>query len=159
MHDFLANPGSPGPFGALMDEYARAAQEFCLVAESLADKRFAEERASEDPDCVSARAICGHACGAAWGYANCLRHAQGIEMTSPPVAPADRIRIAPDVRAPLVDALRYTEESIAALRVLSDAAVEALEWRVSWGPLYNPESMLEHGIVHLLRHRRQLERW
>lgn len=25
--------------------------------------------------------------------------------------------------------------------------------------LYNPESMLEHAICHLLRHRRQLERW
>ena len=71
-----------------MDEYARAADEFCRVAESFSDERFAEERPSEDPDCVSVRAICGHACGAAWGYATYLRHAQEIDMTSPPVSPA-----------------------------------------------------------------------
>jgi hypothetical protein len=29
---------------------------------------------------------------------------------------------------------------------------------VNWGPVYDPEGMLEHGIVHLLRHRRQIER-
>jgi len=48
---------------------------------------------------------------------------------------------------------------VAPLRELDEETVDAMEWRVRWGPLYNPESMLEHAIVHLLRHRRQLERW
>ena len=142
-----------------MDEYARAAEEFCRVAESFSDERFVAERPSDDSDCVSIRAICGHACGAAWGYANYLRHAQEIEMTSPPVPPGERIRGPADVRATLADATPYTETSIAPLLRLEDERVEAMEWRVRWGPLYNPESMLEHAIVHLLRHRRQIERW
>ena len=36
---------------------------------------------------------------------------------------------------------------------------EIVQFQVRWGPVYDPEMILEHGIVHLLRHRRQLERW
>ena len=142
-----------------MDEYARAAEEFCRIAESFGEEQFVEERTSDDPDCVSVRTICVHACGSAWGYANYLRHAQGIEMESPAVPVSERIKDPADVREPLAEAIRFTEESIAPLRELDEETVDAMEWRVRWGPLYNPESMLEHAIVHLLRHRRQLERW
>jgi hypothetical protein len=143
----------------MMDEYARAADEFCRVAESFTSDRFVEERSSNDPDCTSVRAICMHACGAAWGYANYLRHAQEIEMQSPAIPPTESIRISSDVRGALAEAILFTEQSVAPLRDLDEDVVDAMEWRVRWGPLYNPESMLEHGIVHLLRHRRQLERW
>jgi len=33
-----------------------------------------------------------------------------------------------------------------------------LTFRMSWGTLFNPEILLEHAIVHLLRHRRQIAR-
>ena len=32
---FIHHPGLSGPFGALMDEYARAAEDFCRVVESF----------------------------------------------------------------------------------------------------------------------------
>ena len=31
--------------------------------------------------------------------------------------------------------------------------------KVAWGQLYDVEQMMEHAIVHVLRHRRQIERW
>ena len=31
--------------------------------------------------------------------------------------------------------------------------------RVSWGQLYDVEQIFEHAIVHILRHRRQIERF
>jgi hypothetical protein len=42
--------------------------------------------------------------------------------------------------------------------------ISAAWWRVSilhgfWGPRYDPEMLLEHAVCHVLRHRRQLERW
>jgi hypothetical protein len=64
-----------------------------------------------------------------------------------------------DVRVVLAEELRLTEASVDPLRVLSEKEVMAMEFRVSWGAVYNPESMLEHAICHLLRHRRQLEHW
>ena len=42
---------------------------------------------------------------------------------------------------------------------MSDEAVAAITFPVRWGPIYDPEMILEHAIVHLLRHRRQIERW
>ena len=30
---------------------------------------------------------------------------------------------------------------------------------VSWGQLYDIEQLMEHAIVHILRHRRQVERF
>ena len=30
---------------------------------------------------------------------------------------------------------------------------------VSWGQQYNVEQLMEHAIVHILRHRRQIERF
>jgi len=30
---------------------------------------------------------------------------------------------------------------------------------VRWGQKYDPEQLLEHAIVHILRHRRQIERF
>ena len=41
---FLAHPGRPGAFGALMDEYARAAEDFCKVVETVNDSRFDSEK-------------------------------------------------------------------------------------------------------------------
>ena len=36
--------------------------------------------------------------------------------------------------------------------------VSSILFPVNGGPVYDPQGMLEHGIVHLLRHRRQIER-
>jgi len=42
---------------------------------------------------------------------------------------------------------------------MSEEEVLALSFPVRWGPTYDPEMILEHAVCHLLRHRRQLERW
>jgi len=55
---FIRHPGLSGPFGALMDEYARAAEDFCRVVESFDVARFDAERPSNNPNTVSPRAIC-----------------------------------------------------------------------------------------------------
>ena len=41
---FVRYPGRTGALGALMDEYARAAQDFCQVVETFDDSRFASEK-------------------------------------------------------------------------------------------------------------------
>ena len=66
---FIRHPGLSGPFGALMDEYARAAEDFCRVAEHFDLPRFDATRPSNNPNTVSPRAICLHVIGAAHRYA------------------------------------------------------------------------------------------
>src|SRR4051812_4314029 len=77
---FIRHPGLSGPFGALMDEYARAAGDFCGVVESFDLPRFVAERASSNPSTVSPHAICLHVCGAAHRYAHYIRKARGVDF-------------------------------------------------------------------------------
>src|SRR5436305_14656711 len=72
---FIRHPGLSGPFGALMDEYARAAEDFCRVVESFDPARFDVERPSNNPGTVSTREICLHVIGAAHRCTHFVRQA------------------------------------------------------------------------------------
>jgi len=156
---FLRAPGRFGPFGALMDEYARAAEDFCRVVESFESTRFFAERESRDVNTRSPWTICVHVCSAAHRYAHYVRKARGVDHV-------DRFELNPkliaspaDVRVRLAEAIRYTEETVEPLLDATDEEIQALAFTVRWGPRYDPEMILEHAVCHLLRHRRQLERW
>mgnify|MGYP006337954811 CR=1 FL=1 len=56
-------------------------------------------------------------------------------------------------------AFRYTEAALDGLYGASESEIARVTFPVRLGPTYDPEMILEHGIVHLLRHRRQIERW
>jgi uncharacterized damage-inducible protein DinB len=155
--DFIARPGLPGAFGALMDEYARAAEDFCSTVEALPVDLFQRERESADPETVSIQTICAHVVGAAHGYAIYIRNARGMSKRERP--PLDVLRAAEPagIRPLLTEALRLTEESVEGL-IDKNEILEPLRFQVRWGPTYDPEMLLEHAIVHLLRHRRQITR-
>jgi hypothetical protein len=155
---FLDRPGAPGMFGALMDEYARAAEDFCLTIEAVSVERFRRDAPSEDPDTVSLRAICRHAVGAAHRYADYILEARGLPFADRFVLPPEAISDPAAVRPALAEMLRYTEQSLADWYE-DPAPAEKTTFTVRWGPTYDPEMILEHAIVHLLRHRRQVERW
>ena len=154
---FLTTPGLPGAIGALLDEYARAAEDFCRVVESLPPAEFGTERPSPDPQTVSQRAVCAHVCGAAFRYADYIRKARGLPYVQEP-----RVVPVPDpaaVRPLLVEAFRYTEGAVEGMHAWSEAEISKILFQVRWGPTYDTDMILEHAICHLLRHRRQLERW
>jgi len=153
---FLDHPGRPGPFGALMDEYARAAGELCAVIEAIPVDRFERERPDLEIEHRSIRQVITHVARAAYGYASHLRKAQDLPReTLGPIETATPAELRPHLAA----ALRYTERSIQSLYAADEATYSALRFEVPWGPTYDPEMLLEHAIVHLLRHRRQIERW
>jgi hypothetical protein len=156
---FIRHPGRSGPFGALMDEYARAAEDFCRVVESFDAARFAAERASDNPSTVSPHAICLHVCGVAHRYAHYIRKVRGVDFVEKYELEPSRLGSPQDVRGLLVEAIVFTEATVEPLLGATEAEVQALSFTVRWGPRYDPEMILEHAVCHLLRHRRQLERW
>ena len=156
---FIQEPGAAGPFGALMDEYARAADEFCRVVESFDAARFASERASNTEETRTPRAVCIHVCGAAHRYAHYIRKARGLDFVDRYQLDPERLHAPQDVRALLTEGTRLMEETVAPLRGATDSEIQAVSFNVRWGPRYDPEMILEHAVCHLLRHRRQLERW
>ena len=128
---FLRAPGRSGALGALMDEYARAAEDFCRVVETFDAVRFVAERPGES-ELRSRRAVCAHVCASARLYADLVRKVRGMphvdrydETGWTPPSPAD-------VRGVLAETLRYTEEAVEGLGELSDEAVQALVIRSVW---------------------------
>ena len=156
---FIHHPGLFGPFGALMDEYARAAEDFCRVVESFDLARFDTERPSNDPNTISPRAICLHVIGAAHRYAHYIRKARGAAFVERYEADPARLNSPRDVRGLLTEGIVLTEQTVEPLLKATEQEIQTLSFAVRWGPRYDPEMILEHAVCHLLRHRRQLERW
>jgi hypothetical protein len=123
---FIRHPGVSGPFGALMDEYARAAEDFCRVVERFDLSRFDAERPSDDPSTVSPRAICLHAIGAAHRYANYIRQARGIDYVERYQADPSRLHSPADVRGLLAEGIVLTEETVEPLLNASEQQIQAL---------------------------------
>jgi len=156
---FIHHPGLSGPFGALMDEYARAAEDFCRVVESFDLAGFDAERPSNNPNTISPRAICLHVIGAAHRYAHYIRKARGVDFVERYEADPARLHSPRDVRGLLTEGIALAEQTVEPLLKATEQEIQALSFAVRWGPRYDPEMILEHAVCHLLRHRRQLERW
>jgi hypothetical protein len=156
---FIRHPGLSGPFGALMDEYARAAEDFCRVVDRFDLARFDAERRSNNPSTVSPRAICLHVIGCAHRYAHYIRKARGVDFIERFDPDPARLHAPRDVRALLTEGIVLMEETVEPLLTASEQDIQALSFAVRWGPHYDPEMILEHAVCHALRHRRQLERW
>ena len=159
MTDLLRSPGRPGVFGALLDECARATIEMCELVESISEGAFLEDRESSDPDTVSLRSICTHCVNAAYGYSSFIRKVLEMEPGANGRLGATDLKSPMEFRGQMKRALQHTEDSIEPLLAMTDEEASKLTSPVSWGPTYDPEMILEHGIVHILRHRRQIERW
>lgn len=156
---FIDRPGLPGAFGALMDEYARAAEDFCATVEAVPLDLFLRKAESTDSETVSIQAVCAHAVSSAHGYAIYIRKARGLTPRERPPWEEILVPSPAGVRPLLATALHLTEESVDGLRDADETTMAGLRFQVRWGPTYDPEMMLEHAIVHLLRHRRQITRW
>ena len=55
--------------------------------------------------------------------------------------------------------MQHTEQVLLPIWDITEEEVLQNTFTVRWGVLYNLEQLLEHAIVHILRHRRQIERF
>jgi hypothetical protein len=160
LSEFLTKPGLAGWNGGLMDEYARAAVDFCNAVEAVEPAKFTQDvKPSPDPDCTSIHGLCVHVLAAANGYGNSLLRALQPDAALGTKVDASSVRRPGDVRPALALQLRRTERIVADIAKLPEAEQEALEVKPRWHSPLRVDLMLEHAIVHLLRHRRQIERW
>lgn len=146
-----------GAVGAMMDEYERAARELAALLGGMEAATFdrMRDRETTDPNCHSIRTVAKHVVRAGYGYANYCREAFGIAVESPEVEVAD----AADAARQIDDFLRYTEATLEGRWLMPEDAIMAVRMDSRWGQVYDLEQMLEHAIVHILRHRRQIERF
>jgi len=146
-----------GAIGALMDEYERAASDLKSLVENITDSDFKKivDPDTKDDDCRSVQTIISHVTNSGYGYANYIRDWFSVPKNSP----KRRLLSQQDFPIEFEKMLAYTSETLEGKWEYSDEQVMKLKANVHWGPQYNLEQLLEHAIVHILRHRRQMEKF
>lgn len=112
---------------------------------------------TEDEDCRSIASLLAHVVCSGHGYIVSLRRASGEKVDYP----VRRLRDTPmsyiaDLRGMHEAALRFFEQRV------MQSLLEMEELRsvtVPSGRVYDVEQLMEHAIVHVLRHQRQLRRF
>jgi hypothetical protein len=108
---------------------------------------------TDDPSYASLEALGQHVLSAAGGYM--------IWMCEVLALPDPEIRSAPHVAAVVRDADDYTEHVLerwrAPLREVTDEKLETPEYPSRWRTRYCIDSMLEHAVMHPIRHAFQLD--
>jgi uncharacterized damage-inducible protein DinB len=146
-----------GAVGAMMDEYERAAAELSALVGGLQDSEFeaVRDRQTKDDGCRSIQTVVHHVVRAGYGYAGDIRKAFAVEIQRPDVPLGGRR----ESLGQLTDMLAYTVATLEGKWLLSDDEIMAVRIHAPWGPTYDLEQWLEHAIVHVLRHRRQIQRF
>lgn len=148
-----------GAVGALMDEYERAAEELKEVLQTIDQVNFTiiVDSITKDEDCRSVQTIMRHVVRSGHGYANYIRKQFGDSWT--PFQLEEDIHTIEIACSELDKMLVYTLETLQDKWDLTFKEALQNSMKVSWGQTFDFEQLLEHAIVHILRHRRQIERF
>ncbi|HMS64840.1 MAG TPA: DinB family protein [Ignavibacteria bacterium] len=147
----------PGNVKALLDEYKKSIDELISVIKNVnsIDLCMIVDNKTEDPECRSIQTILTHTVGAGYGYINYIENHSGKNkerMERETFNNADQY----------IDALNsmfaYTEDFFKNNTHLeTEEKDNSKKINVRWGQQYDIEQLMEHAIVHILRHRRQIE--
>lgn len=143
-----------GPLGALMDEYERAMEQYIPVIANLDPSIYEVILNLDSKDPVAAKGIAFHTLFAGYSYANAIRTKFGMNISSPKQFYPEQSEFPLVMRAMFA----YTEASLEGHWSMSDDDLTATIIPLSWSDHHDLEALLEHAIVHILRHRRQIER-
>jgi uncharacterized damage-inducible protein DinB len=146
-----------GGVGAMMDEYERAAWEIKDLIGRISKEDFVRivDSETKDESCRSAQTIMSHVVRAGYGYANYIRK----EFSASHKPLSERLLAHSEIPEQIDAMLRYTVETLEGRWEMSDEEISAVAMKTGWGVTYDLEQLLEHAIVHVLRHRRQIEKF
>ncbi|PHN07879.1 DinB family protein [Flavilitoribacter nigricans] len=148
-----------GAVGALLDEYERAMRELIDVIHPLSPGTLQKVR---DPhtshaDCRSIQTVLTHVVRAGLCYEIEIRRMRGEQLD---YANRHQLETAEAYSEALLGVIRSAEQLFADYPDLKlEEHDRDKKIKVAWGQVYDVEQMMEHAIVHILRHRRQIERW
>lgn len=148
-----------GAVGALLDEYERALKDLNRTLDDVTPHELTAivDSETQDSRCRSIQTILSHVVLAGYWYVLEVRKAIGES-----IAPLDPIAF---------DSVEEYKDELAKMFMFNeklfidypDLKVEERDPEkqvlVKWGQRYDVEQLFEHAIVHILRHRRQIERF
>lgn len=153
----MNNTYRKGAIGALMDIYEKHIIEFSSFIGNTPGEIYEKiiDEKTQDEDCRSIQTIVSHVVNSGFGYANYLRDKFDIEKTSP-----ERKLFSIEEAIIRLNALiRYTIQTLEGKWEMSDDEILEIKIKTRWKGIYDIEQLLEHAIVHILRHTRQINRF
>jgi uncharacterized damage-inducible protein DinB len=144
-----------GAIGALMDEYERAAFELKSVLQKTSADNYTHIVEGESEHCCSIEVIMNHVVRAGYGYSKYIRDA--LSMDALPVE--DRRIPQTEIGDEMDKMLAYTAAIFEGERQITDEELENIYFKTRWDVNYNIDQLFEHAIVHILRHRRQIQKF
>ena len=144
-----------GNIGALMDEYVRASVDLRKLILSFSQEKFEKilDDKTNDEDCRSVQTIMNHVVAAGYRYLNQINVFLKQEQITPNFQVASPLSAIKEFDK----MLSLTSEAVKNNLAIKYEEVEAARMETRWG-FYDIEMMFEHAIVHILRHRRQIEK-
>lgn len=144
-----------GAIGSLMDEYEKAAIELKSVLQNVSAEDYTRVVDGESAHCHSIEVIMNHVVRAGYGYSKYIRDALSIQAL-----PVEERRIPQaEIGGEIDRFLAYTFEIFEGREKTIDSELENVYFKTRWEVMYNIDQLLEHAIVHILRHRRQIQKF
>lgn len=148
-----------GAIGALLDEYERALIDLKRIVSTVSTKELITivDANTKDPDCRSVQSILTHVVCSGNNYIVIIRKWLGEELEY-----FEKITL--HQRKNYIDALdqllvrteKFFDDYPDIQLVCKDGSHRI---NVHWGQTFDVDQLMEHAIVHILRHRRQIERF
>lgn len=145
-----------GAKGALLDIYEWTIRNLQKDIRDLRENELVRIRDANttDENCRSIQTVLTHVVHAGYGYAVAMQNRNQGTLVRP-----DKI-LHTDTRDYLADLDRlfeYTENVFESIREDElEEYVEERKMKTNWGQHYDIEQLMEHAIVHILRHHRQI---
>lgn len=147
-----------GAVGALLDIYEQAISDLKKVIENIPDNALTiiTDPQTTNENCKSIQTILSHVVHSGYGYATNIHNLKGYNIKRPDKTFHLTIK---EYLEDLTNVSTYTENIF---KEIKDYELEqfddSLKIKTPWGQLYDTEQMTEHAIVHILRHKRQIDK-
>lgn len=142
---------------ALLDEYKRAINDLVKVIEPLSNDALTMMRdyKTSDPDCQSIQTVLTHLVNSGYGYTVYMENHIGEKTVRPEKHNSD-------TPPQYIERLWAMFDYCAAFfkrhpHLVLDEVNEKNKILTNWGQTFDMDQLMEHAIVHILRHRRQIE--
>ncbi len=148
-----------GAVGALLDEYEKAILELCDILNGISKQELTTivDTETKDPDCRSIQSILTHTVGAGYRYVIEVRLYLGEQVD---LIENQTLSTASEFQHALRQMFQYNEQLfIDHPKLKLEESETQKKILTRWGQRYDVEQLFEHAIVHILRHRRQVERF
>jgi len=148
-----------GTIKALLIEYKKAVDELVSVIKPLdsTEIMIIKDDKTPDPNCKSIQNILTHVVYAGYGYTSFIENHLGANKQR---RPRQYFETAEEYTNDLNGMLSYCEDFFIQHPTLElEENNHEKKVMTSWGQEYDIEQLMEHAIVHVLKHRAQIERF